>query len=376
MRVALNSGVGLAQTAVTNFGQSASLVSNPTDEFDYDYVLDCQPTAQRGPLAIALSNFKVQLRNRESLAQEAEFVAHDSTINEIWASAVSPWQIATCSSDETVKFWDLRTRNASMVIPFGQEVWSLSVGCGDSLLVGGTNEKAHFYDVRMGKKLGAYGESHIDAVTRVRFHPLNPPYVVTASEDGVVCFFDCRIPNEDDAVESILNVESAVTKIGFFGPQFENIFCLTGTETLDLWNVWTAERIHHYQTLREECTANGVPTDYLVDCVYDAASTELFLLTGDHNGALNVVNIGGGNAQLRHEATLTGGHKACIRSAYYDPEQSTLYTGGEDARLCRWSPPPSAPVPMQAVPGGRAHENRRAHDSAGLKKARKASRPY
>ncbi|TMW65684.1 hypothetical protein Poli38472_008326 [Pythium oligandrum] len=383
MRGALNAGVSLAQTAVTNFGQAGSLVVNPSDEYDYEYVLDCQPTAQNGPLAIALSNFSVQLRNRETLGLEYEsvvsnqFVAHESTVNEIWTSQINPWSIATCSSDETVKFWDLRARAPTMTIPFGQEVWSLSVGCGDSLLVGGTNEKAHFYDVRGGKKLGAYGESHMDPITRVRFHPTNLPFVVTASEDGVVCFFDCRIPNEDDAIESILNVESSVSKIGFFGPQNENLFCLTGTETLDLWNIWTAERIHHYQTLREDCAANGVPTDYLIDCIYDQQSTELFLLAGDHNGTMNVLNIGGGNGQLRHEAALMNGHKACVRTAYYAPEQNTLYTGGEDARLCRWSPGSGAAAAIAATPAPDASlAQRRTADPAGLKKARKSSRPY
>jgi len=283
--------------------------------------------------------------------------------------------MATCSSDKTVKFWDLRSGAPTMTIPFQQEVWSLSVGCGDSLLLTGTNEKALFYDVRAQRFLGSYGESHIDPITRVRFHPSNPSFVVTASEDGVVCFFDCRVPDEDDALESIINVESAVSKIGFFGPNAENIFCLTGTETLDLWNLWTAERIHHYDTLREDCNTNGVPTDYLIDCVYDHQSTELFLLAGDHNGTVNVLNVGGGNAQLRHEAAYKGGHKACIRTAYYDPDQIMLYTGGEDARMCQWAKPASSATATPVVTPSLA-ESRRSHDAAGLKKARKSSRPY
>ena len=106
--------------------------------------------------------------------------------------------------------------------------------------------------------MGEYGESHVDAVTKVRFHPVQQQFVITASEDGIVCFFDTRIPEEDEAIESILNVESAVTKIGFFGPQQENIFCLTGTETLDLWNLQSAQRIHHFDAIRDQSNQNGV----------------------------------------------------------------------------------------------------------------------
>lgn len=223
-------------------------------------------------------------------------------------------------------------------------------------------------------QLGEYGESHIDAVTKVRFHPTQPQFVVTASEDGVVCMFDCRIPDEDDAIESILNVESAVSKIGFFGPQMENIFCLTSTETLDLWNINTAERIHHYDRIRDDCNANGILTDYLIDCVYDTQSSELFLLSGNHEGNLNAVNIGGGNAQLQHAAALSGGHKACVRCVYYDADQMALYSGGEDARLCKWT---TAGAPSASFAGGLGSKSKaKEHDPAGLKKARKSSRPY
>lgn len=223
----------------------------------------------------------------------------------------------------------------------------------------------------------------MDAVTKVRFHPTQPQFVVTASEDGVVCMFDTRIPDEDDAAESILYVESAVTKIGFFGPQRENIFCLTGSETLDLWNLNTAERIHHYDRVRDDCNAHGIATDYLIDCVYDDQSDELFLLAGNHEGLANVVNIGLKGPQLKHEAALSGGHKACIRSAFYDSGARALYTGGEDARLCRWTTANvgsagASPAASGASSGaaGEGWKSKAAHDPAGLKKARKSSRPY
>ncbi|ETP46992.1 hypothetical protein F442_06841 [Phytophthora nicotianae P10297] len=212
MRGALNrGGFALAQTAVTAFAATGdtALVANPSEDFDYDYVLDCQPTANKSGLALALSNCKIQLRSLETLGLMHEFHAHNSTINEVWTSPSSPFQLATCSSDECVKLWDTRTALPAMVLPVGREVWSLSIGCGETLLATGTDELALFYDVRTGNKLGQYGESHVDAITKVRFHPTQPAFVVTASEDGVVCFFDCRIPDEDDErVSSMLRVPS------------------------------------------------------------------------------------------------------------------------------------------------------------------------
>ncbi|CEG35471.1 WD40 repeat protein [Plasmopara halstedii] len=373
-------GLSLARTTVAAFASpsdASQSVLNPYNEFDYDYVLDCKPMALKTSLALALSNYKVQLRNLETLELLHEFNAHASTINEVWTSPSSPFHLATCSSDQYVKLWDTRVASPTMEIPVGREVWSLSIGCSETLLATGTDDLALFYDVRTGKNVGQYGESLGNAITKVRFHPTQQAFVVTASEDGVVCFFDCRIPDEDDAIESILNVESAVTTIGFFGPQRENIFCLTGTETIDLWNIWTAERLHHYDTIRDDCNKSGIATDYLIDCVYEDQSNELFLLAGNHNGDLNIVTIGTdatSAGQIKHEMALESGHKACIRCIYYDSENSTLYTGGEDTRLCKW-----------AVPGASA-KMKDSHassvmkvtglDSAGIRKARKAVRPY
>ncbi|GMF09752.1 unnamed protein product [Phytophthora lilii] len=387
MRNALDrGGLRLAQTAVAAFAAPAADAALAADDFDFDYVLDVQPTAQRSGLALALSTRQLQLRSLDTLALQREFHAHNSSIHEVWTSPTSPFQLASCSSDECVKLWDTRAALPAMVVPVGAEVWSLSVGCGETLLAAGTDERALFYDVRTGRKLGEYGESHVDAITKVRFHPTHPAFVVTASEDGVVCFFDCRIPDEDDALESILNVESAVSNIGFFGPQRENIFCLTGTETLDLWNLWTAERLHHYATIRDDCNCNGLPTDYLIDCVYDDNSNELFLMAGNHDGDMNAVNIGTDAAsagKLQHAAALKGGHKACVRCLYYDPENATLYSGGEDTRLCKWTVPGTAGASMDTSDGyssasSSTSSGRRATglDPAGIRKARKSSRPY
>ncbi|CAH0489580.1 unnamed protein product [Peronospora farinosa] len=385
MDYALDRGdLKLVQTAVVSFvgaqvNGSADLLADPSVEFDYDYILDCQPTAHRSGLALALSTRKLQLRSLETLALQHEFHAHNSTIHEIWTSQSSPYQLATCSSDECVKLWDTRTALPALVVPVGQEVWSLSINHDETLLAAGTDNLVLFYDVRTGAKLGEYGESHVDAVTKVRFHPTQPAFVVTASEDGVVCCFDCRIPDEDEALESILNVESAVTTLGFFGELKENIYCLTGTETLDLWNIWTAKRLHHYDTIRDDCNSNGLATDYLIDCVYNDQSNDLVLLVGNHDGDVNAVNIGTNAAsagKLQHVAALKGGHKACIRCIYYDPESTTMFTGGEDTRLCKWVAAEASNGSFSTSSTASFSKRAMGCDSAGIRKARKSSRPY
>lgn len=367
-------GLTLAQTAVC---------SPSSCSIDSDYVLACEPLAHRRGLALALSTYTLQLRSFETLALQYEVQqAHASTIHEIWTSSVVPHQLATCSSDKSVKLWDTRSTQPSMVVPVGHEVWSLSLNSSETLLVAGTDDCALFFDVRTGQRLGAYGESHVDAVTQVRFHPTRPAFVATASEDGVVCLFDSRLADEDEALESSVNVESAVTTMGFFGPQLDHIYCLTGSETIDLWNVWTAARLHHYDTIRDDCNARGLATDYLIDCVYDDASNELFVLAGSHEGDLNAVSIGMDVAdagKLQHTAALRGGHTACVRCIHFDKESSTLYTGGEDTRLCKWTVPSAADVSADySLMSASTAFGRKAKavEPAGIRKVRKASRPY
>ena len=74
--------------------------------------------------------------------------------------------------------------------------------------------------------------------------------------------------------------------------------------------------------------------------MYDDCSDELFVLAGNHAGDLNAINVGfdaTSKGKLQRATALKGGHKACARCIYYDKESVTLYTGGEDTRLCKWT---------------------------------------
>lgn len=239
------------------------------------------------------------------------------------------------SRDETVRIWDTRTQRPSLSIAVNDQVWSMDVNADETVCVAGSNACAHFFDLRTGKRLGKYDESHVDAVTKVKFHPVHETHVVTASEDGIICLFDCRVALEEDALQSILNVESAVANFTFFGPKCESIVSLTSTETLDLWNLMTAERHEHHPTVREKCAEMNVPIEYLIDCHYDPIQDQLYLLAGDHKGTMQVFEFQK-DFGLRPIQTLKGGHKACVRCVSWTGENK-IFTGGEDARLSLWS---------------------------------------
>ncbi|RHY56060.1 hypothetical protein DYB26_005032 [Aphanomyces astaci] len=297
-------------------------------------LVSAKTTASKDHVLLALSDRTIQARSRATLSCERQFTAHTDTINELVISETQPWNVISGSNDGTIKVWDLRQSQPAAVqtIRVGEEVWSCSVGCGDTLVVAGAADSAVFFDLRTLRKLGQYGESHMDNVTRVQFHPVRRSEVITASDDGIVCLFDCTIADEDEATISTINVESSVSRFCMFGPDLHNIAVLTGSETLDVWNLTTAERLAHFPTIRDQCSASsaGLHTDYLVDCKYNAASDQLHLATGNHQGQLNVFQLNP-QAGIVHQATLSGGHKAAIRCL--DWQADMLLTGGEDARV-------------------------------------------
>ena len=73
----------------------------------------------------------------------------------------------------------------------------------------------------------------------------------------------------------------------------------------------------------------------MVDCAYNAASDELFLVGGSYDGPVSLFKITSNTIEPR--GVLAGGHADRVRCAKWDFQHETLWTGGEDSRLCQWS---------------------------------------
>lgn len=90
--------------------------------------------------------------------------------------------------------------------------------------------------------------------TVTRFHPEQPNAMMSGSTDGyakryeslttpqpivtpsysLVCLYNLETFDEDDALYQVIKEES-VHKIGYFGPSYEYLYCLTHMETFSLW---------------------------------------------------------------------------------------------------------------------------------------------
>mmetsp|Transcript_17249 Transcript_17249/g.25770 ORF Transcript_17249/g.25770 Transcript_17249/m.25770 type:complete len:512 (+) Transcript_17249:464-1999(+) len=275
-----------------------------------------------------------------------------------------------------------------MVLPDGHgEALSVSVGYNGALAaVGGKKGNIHFFDLRSvssnsnsggtgstttseaTKPLGTYVDAHTEEVTRVRFQNVpasssnvngyghghgngyeTTSLLVSAGEDGLACIHDTSQPSEESALRSILNVQSPLRDVGFFGPSLEGLYCLTGSETMSVWHHDSAQRMCDYgdvnlrnmlsSQLSQVDTGNGIigngnnsgmDVNYLVGCHWDG--TELNLVAGNNEGECAIFRVEANS--ISPKVVLRGGHKSCIRA--FTAEMGGIITGGEDSRLCEW----------------------------------------
>ncbi len=376
---------------VTSYQQQ----SNSTDEStagayyeDGDWVLcvtantrsisDASSSSPGDWIGCALSNGQVHVYDAERLhliqCYEKVHLGPDAIVSDITTNGACPNVLVTSGTDGRVCFFDIRqqattTTNGTPVLSFGlprapqEQALSVALGYqGQLVAVGSSKAHVHFFDVRQtGNLLGSYVDAHTEEVTRLQFQPSSnnssTTLLATGSEDGLVCTFDTSQPSEELALKSVLNVQSPIRQIRFFGPNYEGLCCLTGSETMSVWHHDAAQRIHDYfgLDLRQRLSqatnmvsasasiggglTGGIALEYLVDCHWHESQQQLYLLAGNPFGDAALVQVHPTGAfQICN--TLGGGHKGVIRGWFPLTSSSQggmkFVTVGEDARLCEW----------------------------------------
>jgi WD repeat-containing protein 89 len=376
------------RTVVTSFtpktSQSSSSSSSSNGAEDYyeegDWVL-CVAAQQRpqlssGKVACALSNGQIQLYDQTTMHLVHTY-ERNNLVTEMTFETFQEHVLAATANDGSLTLYDVRQQQQQslpaamewkgMLRP-DEEALTLSVGFdGNIAAVGSSKGKIHFFDVRSNQGiLGSYTQAHTNEVTRVRFQEtatMDPnttrhttSILVSASEDGLACVFDTSQPTEESAVVNILPVQAPIREVGFFGPKMEAVYCLTGSETMQLYHKDESVcrkdfgfqfRDYLNQQLVQHM-GNGVggqgqpsvlsPMEYLVDCHWDAGRQELSLLTGSVKGDAALFQVEQHGVTPQHY--LQGGHRGVIRAWHANTASSSFLTVGEDARMCEWSGTP------------------------------------
>eukprot|EP00934_Nitzschia_sp_Nitz4_P006304 Nitzschia sp. Nitz4//scaffold150_size53981//33462//34724//NITZ4_006680-RA/size53981-processed-gene-0.85-mRNA-1//-1//CDS//3329537080//6294//frame0 len=354
------------RTLVTSFNPKTTAASqmqaSQTGDDSYfeegDWVLCVTGSSPGGSnwLGCALSNGEVQVYDQTKLLPLQTY-HHKGFVTDLVRDTSNPNALIASSADGTVAIYDVRQscRPAIQVsVPLSEEALSVSVGFDGNIAAVGTHKaKIHFFDVRGGRSIvGTYNQAHTNEITRVRFQTMSgafgassatTPLLVSAAEDGLACVYDTSQATEEAAIQNVLSVQAPIREIGFFGPQSEAIYCLTGSESLLLYHkddavcrkdfgVNTRHELNHL--LNSTGTNAVAPMEYLVDCRWDSTLQELQLLAGSVQGDAAMYSVGERGLSFKHR--LEGGHRGVIR-AWDSLSTNTFVTVGEDARLCEWN---------------------------------------
>jgi WD40 repeat protein len=292
----------------------------------------------------------------------------DNLVTDMSFETFDPNLLAATANDGSLTLYDIRLQQSTLpalewtnMLRPEEEALTLSMGFGGNIAaLGSSKGKIHFFDIRASSKvmLGSYVQSHTDEVTRVRFQNIGgagiarstTPLLVSGSEDGLACVFDSSQATEESAVMNILPVQAAIREVGFFGPSYEGIYCLTGSESMKLYHKDESVCRHDFglqfreylsHQLHQAGSSQGMTTlvsqmEYLVDCHWDPVQQELLLLAGSAKGDAALFQVGGNDVAPLH--FLHGGHRGVIRAWYASPVNSNSFlTVGEDARMCEWN---------------------------------------
>ena len=325
-----------------------------------------------------ISNYQTELGN-------------DSSVNltEIGFFKNSKDMIFGCTDRGRVECWDLRTVRSEKCAPeiqfqdLSREFLTVDINCDDNLLIVGTNKSiddalVYIYDIRMTGEnyMLKFCESHSNDVTQVRFDPFCRNKFVSASLDGLVCFYDLELKpegieeaesdaNENDESESdddsslhsdthdddpdlmdqVLNADSSVQKIGYLcssnSSRADQLYAITFTNDLFVWDLNTFDTVYKKQS-KNKNVPNGElidenddrEEDYYFGCFY--YRNELTVCMGDKDGRVRLYRQDALVFETDKETTTTPKryHRDIIRSSYWN-EQS-LFTAGEDGFLYKW----------------------------------------
>ena len=224
-----------------------------------------------------------------------------------------------------------------------EEVLSVSASSG-SLVAIGSESAVLVWDIRASTQSCLRWEVHTEPITSVRFQPGSATTLLSGSQDGLICAFDCSQKDEDAAIATILNTESPIASVDFFGPcPSAQVYVQSSNETFTVWDLQKNSCLARFDSIIRQVSdgddespmADGI--DYILGCACDDISSRLYLVAGEHSGSLHILAVESNELVVMStlQGGTTSGHAADVRC--FDWTSDCLITGGEDARLCVWS---------------------------------------
>lgn len=258
----------------------------------------------------------------------------------------------TSSLDGTVKMWDTRT-NAKPSVTFKDDtdgaeklkpISCFDVSCDGQFVCAGTplveaDSYLLFWDVRKSSVLGGYWEAHTDDVTQVRFNPARRSAMLSASTDGLINVYDVSKSNEDDALESSLNVESSVRKIDWMNVDGDEIIgCIMDMETVQLWKIDDASPFVNFtrKILASTMYLKSWDNAYISGMHINNDNEILFIGGSNVNKGEYLKLMAFSDGKLHPSATFEN-NKQVVRCSCFDQASELFLTAGETGIISAWT---------------------------------------
>ncbi|KAK8812234.1 hypothetical protein WA158_007468 [Blastocystis sp. Blastoise] len=296
---------------------------------DRQYVLDIVARPDHVQYASILSDGSVTISNGFTYQVIRKLDTKLNSTVGIQYQEDAPYNLYTVNQTGTFQVWDSNTGALLKSYDFGVSVYSFNILCGGSLLLLGSDSHIIFVDIATGNLVGTYKDVHSEPVTQIIRHPLYNTVFMSGSEDGLICIFDISRGNQDESLVTILNIDSAVERLGWWGENMEMIWCISMTRGIFLYNSRTSDLIKGIADATNILENRNIILDYLVGLIFNE-NTPL-LLAGDEQHNLYVIQFNDKPSVIN---TLVG-HKDIVRC--YTILNKCFITGAEDSSLCIWT---------------------------------------
>ncbi|KYQ91926.1 WD40 repeat-containing protein [Tieghemostelium lacteum] len=288
-------------------------------------------------VAASGSNNLIKIYNRKEKVLVNILKGHTDQIHETLLKDKTDGNaiLLSCSSDKTVRIWDMY--QASLVQTIHQQDEIFSIDLYQNFLVMGCSNKLVLYDLVKKSVIRTFDSSHTEDITRVRFHPNDPTKIVSVSMDGLICLYDLNQADDEEAIISVLNGEFPLSSFGFFGKNSEFIFTLSTQERLAIWDLASGTRLKEFGDLRQILTERfQKEINYFVNVDYHLESNNLFLFAGDYQGNIYIYLINQTTWELSEFSQLLNGHSDIVRNIYWDKNTLELISSSEDSKISFW----------------------------------------